>query len=173
MDIKYIIKRLFIKNYVEDFWRKYFYCRKHKNFLQIKYRFDLRRLQQKYNCFIPINADIDERIIFPHEMYGIFISQGAKIGKNCVMFHQTTIGSNNIKDSKNIGTPVIGDNCYIGAGAKVIGNVKIGNNVRIGANCCVSTDIPDNATVVCGDNRIIIHDKPRDNSFYPFEKKFD
>jgi len=46
------------------------------------------------------------------------------------------------------GFPVIGNNVYIGPGAKIIGNVHIGNNVAIGANCVVTHDIPDNGVVV-------------------------
>lgn len=29
---------------------------------------------------------------FPHGLYGIIISKNAKIGKNCTIFHQVTIG---------------------------------------------------------------------------------
>ena len=64
-----------------------------------------------------------------------------------------------------VGFPEIGDNCYIGAGAKIIGNVKIGNNVRIGANCVVVKDLPTNATCVLEKPRIITHLEKRDNSF--------
>lgn len=60
---------------------------------------------------------------------------------------------------------MIGDNVYIGAGAKIIGNVRIGDNVRIGANCVCAEDIPDNATVVLPKPRIIVHDTPRENLF--------
>ena len=42
---------------------------------------------------------------------------------------------------------IIGDNCYIGLGAKIFGSVKIGNNVIIGANSVVTKDIPDNCVV--------------------------
>ena len=87
---------------------------------------------------------------FPHGLNGIIISKNAKIGANAVIFHQVTIGEG------NGGAPVIGDNCYIGAGAKIIGGIHIGNNVRIGANCIVSVDVPDNATVVMEKPRIII-----------------
>ena len=51
--------------------------------------------------------------------------------------------------------PIIGDNVFIGAGAKIIGNVKIGNNVKIGAGSVVVEDIPDNCTVVMHKPRII------------------
>lgn len=106
---------------------------------------------------------------FPHGITGVFISSGAKIGLNCVIFHQVTIGSNTIKNSNRYGAPTIGDNVYIGAGAKIIGNVYIGNNVRIGANAVVVTDIPDNATVVNQPSRIIVKNENRDNSFASFK----
>jgi serine O-acetyltransferase len=58
-------------------------------------------------------------------------------------------------DSKGKGAPTIGNNCYIGAGAKIIGSVKIGNNCRIGANCVVYRDALDNLVAVLQSTRII------------------
>lgn len=55
--------------------------------------------------------------------------------------------------------PIIGDNVYIGPGAKIFGGIQIGNNVRIGANCIVFQDIPDNATVVLEKPRIIVKEQ--------------
>ena len=106
---------------------------------------------------------------FPHGILGIFVSGSAKIGKNCVIFQHVTIGSNTL-DNKFVledNAPYIGDNCYIGAGAKIIGNIKVGNNCRIGANTCVYHDIPDNCTVVAGGGmRIIKHNCEEDNRYY-------
>jgi serine O-acetyltransferase len=96
---------------------------------------------------------------FPHGMLGIFISGYAEIGRDCVIFHQVTIGSNTLPDSKGKGAPKIGNNCYIGAGAMIIGNVTVGNNVRIGANCVVFKDIPDNSVVVAQPPRVIVHEQ--------------
>ena len=85
----------------------------------------------------------------PHGLRGIFISQNAEVGKNATIFQHVTIGRG------NNGAPKIGDNCYIGVGAKIIGNINIGNNVKIGAGCVVATNIPDNCTVVMQKPRII------------------
>lgn len=86
----------------------------------------------------------------PHGIRGIFISHNAVIGSNSTIFHQVTIGEG------NGGAPMIGDNVYIGAGAKIIGGITIGDNVKIGANCVVCEDVPSNCTVVMNKPRVII-----------------
>ena len=70
----------------------------------------------------------------------------AKIGRNCRIQQQVIIG--HIGGDKGGGIPTIGDNVYIGVGAKILGEVKIGNNVIIGANAVVINDLPDNAVAV-------------------------
>lgn len=85
----------------------------------------------------------------PHGLYGIIVSHNAVIGRNAVIYHSVTIG-----EGKG-GAPVIGDNVFIGAGAIIIGKISIGNGVKIGAGCVVSVDVPDNATVVSAQCRII------------------
>ena len=59
------------------------------------------------------------------------------------------------------GAPQIGNNVFIGAGAKIIGPVIIGDNARIGAGCIVVKDVPANATCVMQSPRLII--KENDN----------
>lgn len=79
---------------------------------------------------------------------GIIINDKVRIGRNCNIHHGVTIGARNRSDSGLVlGTPEIGDNVYIGPGAKVFGGIKIGNNVAIGANAVVVHDVPDNAVV--------------------------
>lgn len=129
-----------------------------------------QRYLMKMCANIPIECQIESMPTLPHGIYGTFISLGAKIGRDCVIFQQVTIGSNTLKESKRIGSPTVGDNVYIGTGAKLIGNIKIGNNVRIGANCVVAHDVPDNATVVSERNRIINHDYELDNQFYYYDE---
>ena len=44
--------------------------------------------------------------------------------------------------------PTIGNNVFIGSGAKVLGNILVGDNVKIGANAVVLKDVRANSTVV-------------------------
>lgn len=89
----------------------------------------------------------------PHGPNGIIVSPYAKIGANCRIYQQVTIGDDG-KHWENV--PEIGDNVSIGAGAKVLGKIKIGHNVKIGANAIVVEDIPDNATAVSPKAKLII-----------------
>lgn len=98
---------------------------------------------------IPLCTEIGAGLRLVH-MNGIVINKDALIGENCTIFQQVTIGAVQGK----AGAQIIGDNVYIGAGAKILGNIKVGNNVKIGANTVVTKDVPDGVTVV-GINQIL------------------
>jgi serine O-acetyltransferase len=121
---------------------------------------------QKKGSWISLEAQFKTIPFFPHGIYGIFISGGASIGRNATIFQQVTIGSNTLIDSSGLGAPVIGDNCYIGAGAKIIGKVNLGNNVRVGANAVVFHDVPDNSIVTLGEQQVFKRDYLLNNRFY-------
>ena len=121
------------------------------------YLFRIKRTDSFHNASFGTHiafpcAKIDTKPILPHGLNGIIISNDTHIGKNCTIYHQVTIAGG------NGGSPNIGDNVFIGAGAKVIGPVHIGNNVKIGAGAIVTIDVPDNATVVMDHPRIILYD---------------
>ena len=78
---------------------------------------------------------------------GIVIGGYARIGRNAILLHQVTIGSPD--PSRIEAMPVIGDNVFIGAGAKVIGAVTVGNDAFIGVNAIVTRDIPGGSRVLC------------------------
>ena len=121
--------------------------------------------QERFCCYIGEKAEIDSCPTFPHNMFGVFISNMSKIGKDVVIFQHVTIGSNTIWGHPKSGAPIIGDNVYIGAGAKIIGKVTIGNNCRIGANCVVVKDMPSNTTAVAATTRFIESDHTLNNRF--------
>lgn len=150
--------------YNGDFWRLRESCNIKPSYRKKLLYFSFLRA---YGSWIGLGATFENVPKFPHAFYGIFISNQAHIGKNVVIFQQVTIGSNATVGSKNQGSPTIGDNVYIGAGAKIIGNCKIGNNCRIGANCIVTKDIPDNCVCVNRGLEIIQKDETIDNTFIP------
>jgi serine O-acetyltransferase len=86
-------------------------------------------------------AEIGPGLVIVHS-FGIVINSNVRAGKNLVIEHGVTIGA-----EKNQ-SPTLGDNVFIGAGAKIIGAVRIGSDVKIGANAVVVSDLPDGATAV-------------------------
>jgi serine O-acetyltransferase len=102
---------------------------------------------------IVLNCDIACRIpptlIMPHP-YGIIIHRDALMGEGVVLMQQVTIGARNVSDK----APVIEDNVFIGAGAKVLGGVTVGRHSTIGANAVVTRDVPPGSTII-GINQIL------------------
>ena len=115
-------------------------------------RFRLYRLQYKFGISIPYNTRISSGLYIGH-FGGIVVSSDAIIGQNCNINQRVTIGTT--YGGKFPGTPVIGDNVYIGPGSFVIGGIEIGNNVAIGANTVVNKPVPDHAVVVSTPGEII------------------
>lgn len=80
---------------------------------------------------------------------GLFISHGQstilsaeRIGANLQVHQGVTVGWDYRGDRR----PIIGDDVFIGAGAKVLGAITIGDGARIGANAVVLCDVPPGAT---------------------------
>lgn len=105
-------------------------------------------------CVI-LNSDvfcqIPDGLILPHP-YGVVIHSETIIGENTIVMQQVTMGGKSLINPT--GAPTLGNNCYVGAGAKILGSVKIGNHVTVGANAVVTKDVPDNCVVV-GVNKIL------------------
>ncbi|MDO5759421.1 MAG: serine acetyltransferase [Bacteroidota bacterium] len=73
----------------------------------------------------------------------IIINSSSRIGSYCRIHSGVTIGATSGEKK----APTIGDNVYIGSGAKVIGNINIGSNCAIGAGAVVVKSVPDSVTV--------------------------
>lgn len=92
-----------------------------------------------HKSFILADCEIGEGTTFGYKAIGVVVHKRAKIGKNCMIAQNVTIDGR----SGHYEVLVIGDDCYIGAGAKVLGPAKIGNIVTIGANAVMMKDAPD------------------------------
>lgn len=95
-----------------------------------------------FSCDIPYKVKIGKGTIFLHSGLGVVIHENAKIGENCRIYQGVTIGGRGKR-----GTPIIGNNVFIGANSTIIGNVIIGDNSIIGANSLVIHDVEKNTTV--------------------------
>ncbi len=115
----------------------------------------LLHFSYKYGISIPFRTKIGSGFFIGH-FGGIIVNENSIIGKNCNISHQVTLGKANRGLKK--GYPIIGDNVYIGPGAKIVGSVKIEDYVAIGANCVVTKDIPHHSVVVGIPGRVISDD---------------
>jgi len=103
---------------------------------------------------VMLNSDVYCRIHSPILMahpYGIIIHADAEIGRRVAIMQQVTLGG---KDWGVNEAPVIEDDVYVGAGAKVLGAVRVGRGAIVGANAVVTRDVPPYCTVV-GANRVV------------------
>ena len=91
-------------------------------------------------CIIGRKADFGPGFVLLHSI-GTVINTGVKGGQDILLEHQVTIGGD------HSGCPVLGDDIYVGCGAKILGAIRIGTGVRIGANAVVVEDVPDYCTV--------------------------
>ena len=119
----------------------YFYKKKH--YLIARYLSE--KAKRKTGIEIHPGAQIGKGLFIDHGT-GVVIGETARIGDNVTMFHGVTLGGTGKEKGKR--HPTIGNNVFIGSGAKLLGNINIGNNVKIGANAVVLKDVPSNVTVV-------------------------
>jgi serine O-acetyltransferase len=92
-------------------------------------------------CVIGRGAEFGPGFVIIHSS-GIVINGAVRAGSGVHIEHQATIGAERRE------TPMLGDNVFIGAGAKIIGGVTLGDGVRVGANAVVLEDVPDHHTAV-------------------------
>ena len=129
------------------------------HFLYKRKRFLIARLisekaKRKTGIEIHPGATIGKNLFIDHGM-GVVIGETCVIGDNVTLFHGVTLGGTGKEKGKR--HPTIGNNVFIGSGAKILGNITIGNNVKIGANSVILESVPDNVTVVGIPGKIIKH----------------
>jgi serine O-acetyltransferase len=111
--------------------------------------FAQRHLYHRYGLDIVIGSDIAGGLYIAHPV-GTVIAVD-RIGRNCSIIAAVTLGLRN--DHR---FPIIGDNVFIGAGARVLGGVTVGDGARIGANAVVIDDVPAGATAVGVPARVLV-----------------
>ena len=108
-------------------------------------RWSFRRQSLKLGFSIPPNV-FGPGLAIAH--YGTIVINGnARIGANTRVHVGVNIGTS---AGSNDRCPVIGDNCYIGPGAKLFGQITIGSNTAIGANAVVTKSFPEGNCTLAG-----------------------
>ena len=122
------------------------------------------RIKDGVTVWFPQNLSIGKNVSL-NEWVFIDAFGVVKIGNYCRIAHGVSIISENhgYKDNQVLiylqkkikGTVVIGDNCWIGAGAKIMPNVKIGEGSVIAAGCVVTKSVPPMSIVAGVPGKII------------------
>lgn len=125
--------------------------------LRFFYRLVTHRLKVKYGFQIPVGTEIGKGLFIGH--FGSIVINGkAKIGDYCNIGHTITIGQANRGKLK--GSPIIGNNVWIGTGSVIVGKIKVGDNVLIAPNSFVNIDVPSNSLVIGNPIKIV----PKENA---------
>jgi serine O-acetyltransferase len=96
-----------------------------------------------YNSAVDCQTEIGKGSFLAYGGIGVVIHKRVVIGKNVTIGQQVTIEGKSGKYE----VPVIGDNVYLGAGAKILGGICLVNVVILGANSVVLQDVPDHSKV--------------------------
>jgi serine O-acetyltransferase len=90
---------------------------------------------------IPPHVPVGPGFYVPHPV-GTVITARA-LGTNVSLVSAVTIGMR-----KGLDFPLIGDDVYIGAGARVLGGITVGTGAQIGANAVVTCNVPPHGVAV-------------------------
>ncbi len=98
----------------------------------------------KYGFHIsPNNFDIGLYIV---HIGSILINKNTRVGKNCRIHINTALVATSGKENG----PIIGDNCYIGVGASIIGGIVLRDNITIGAGAVVTKSFEESSITLGG-----------------------
>lgn len=99
---------------------------------------------------IPLGCQIAGGLLLPHPN-GIVIHPDARIGPNCLLMQQVTLGTGGSLP----GAPSLAGRVDVGAGAKILGGVTLRKHSIVGANAVVLQDVPAGSTAVGIPARIV------------------
>lgn len=103
--------------------------------------FAQRWIMGHYGLEIWIGAPIGGGLYVPHPVGTVIAVK--QMGSNCSVIAAVTFGMRNTWDF-----PTVGNEVFVGAGARILGGIEIGDNAVIGANAVVVHDVPAGVTVV-------------------------
>ncbi|MFD2098859.1 serine O-acetyltransferase [Flagellimonas iocasae] len=146
------VRELIAPNYIWKFQKRLrkleYYRNCKKGIINKLYYFWLKSRHRK--LALKLSFSIPENVFGPGlsiAHYGtIVVNSKARVGKNCRIHVCVNIGA-----SGGIAkAPTLGDNVYIGPGAKIYGDISLGNNIAIAANSSVNKSILEDNILIAG-----------------------
>lgn len=92
-------------------------------------------------CVIGIGAQFGPGFVLIHPI-GVVINAAVRGGREVWLESGVVIG-----DNRGL-CPMLGDQVFIGSGAKVIGGLRVGDCTHVGANAVVTKDVPSHCVAL-------------------------
>lgn len=138
----------------DEIWKFQILLRRYEYYLNTKggllhfmakqlYHLRFHNFSIKLGLSIPPNV-FEEGLAIVH-FGAIVINKNARVGRNCRILECVNIGAVHAGLS-----PKIGNNVFVGTGAKILGNITIASNTTIGAGAIVVKDILEENTTWVG-----------------------
>lgn len=134
------------------------------------YRLKLHWLGEKLAIDMTPSVRIGRGFYIMH-LGGIVINSSCKIGEYVNINSGVVIGAE--VRGKRAGVPTIGNYCYIGKNATIVGNIEIGDDVLIAPGAYVNFDVPAHSIVLGNPGKIIHRDHATDGYIYNILKTGD
>lgn len=125
--------------------RKYEYHLNTKHILR-RYFFKFINHYWKIKLGFDIPPNVFGKGLNIHHYGCIVVNANARVGEYCNIQQCVNIGQNH--NSEDV--PTIGDNVYIGPGAKIFGKIEIADNIAIGAGAVVNKSFLEEGITVAG-----------------------
>ncbi|MFV0260116.1 MAG: serine O-acetyltransferase [Acidimicrobiales bacterium] len=127
--------------------------------LSLLYRFLNARIRNTYGIQLDYSTELGRRVVIDHQN-GIVISGFCRIGDDCRLRQNVTMGIRSVGDAATGGAPVLGRGVDVGAGAVILGPITVGDGAVVGANAVVLRDVPPGSLAVGVPARIVGRDAP-------------
>lgn len=136
-------------------WKFQIVLRKHEYYANIQQTF-MVKLLKLYYAYLHYRMGLKLGFSIPINVFGpglrinhyglIVVNPDARIGAHCDIHQGVNIGQNLQKGD----VPTIGDNVWIGPGAKIFGRICIANAIAIGANSVVNQSFFEENITIAG-----------------------
>jgi serine O-acetyltransferase len=87
---------------------------------------------------------------------GVVLGPHCRVGVRATVMQGVTVGSDEVvAGAAASGSPVIGDDVFIGPGAAIFGAVTLGDRVQVGANSVVASSFGDDVVIAGAPARVV------------------